>query len=76
MELGCNLCLVLVTEVINTGICLSALLIRPSALEISIMNSPLISSLNRTVLFIWQVNCRAHNTITIFARGCTVRKCP
>jgi hypothetical protein len=33
MELGCNLCLVLVTEVINTGICLSALLIRPSALE-------------------------------------------
>jgi hypothetical protein len=51
MELGCNLCLVLVTEVINTGICLSALLIRPSALEISIMNSPLISSLNRTVLF-------------------------
>lgn len=33
MELGCNLCLVLVTEVINTGICLPALLIRPSALE-------------------------------------------
>jgi hypothetical protein len=28
MELGCNLCLVLVTEVINTGICLPALLIR------------------------------------------------
>lgn len=33
MELGCNLCLVLVSEVIDTGICLSALLIRHSALE-------------------------------------------